>query len=464
MLAKITDEPDNETLVCIFLSFFDERKLPARYFSALLEKLVDHWKTWNQAKYRYGPGFKIHEDAEDDSSHSFLRGDIHCRLWNALSARFNRRRVPPNLPPVENVVIRCGPGSILTHAAVLFPTWPFFAAHVRELAESDPLRTEAVKFELVIPNFETEPLTPGALLPSLVGPLLQARYQSSVNQDITPCESLLFLLSLRMYDLAIYLPHCYARFTSNMDLEQMLDIILTATKLGAFEPGKLSVLAQSIFDLQGPTDASTAQVVYGIPPLSLPEEKCHMLVDRIADLTRILHTNLAQASGLDRWNELDTTVRRKIVASGYDSKDIARPDGDSVESKTASKPTSSDAGNQVSDDESGDDLFGDDLFGDDLFMKSSPRKSAPAVAAPPLPIGHYPIMVRTLTGKSIEISGSGHTSTTDVKKNLHDREGIPPCQQRLIHGGIQLEDGRTFADYSVSPCSTMHLVLRLRGG
>ncbi|KAG8916549.1 hypothetical protein FRC01_002996, partial [Tulasnella sp. 417] len=104
-------------------------------------------------------------------------------------------------------------------------------------------------------------------------------------------------------------------------------------------------------------------------------------------------------------------------------------------------------------------------------MRPVPFSAQPSTAGPSR-VPHLPrpggqeiwITARQLTGQDDYI---GDLYPSDdiyrLKMKVQEVSGLPIDDQRLIFAGLQLEEGRTLADYYITSGAIVHVVLRLRG-
>ena len=69
------------------------------------------------------------------------------------------------------------------------------------------------------------------------------------------------------------------------------------------------------------------------------------------------------------------------------------------------------------------------------------------------------IFIKNMAGdvKTYEVEDTD--TVAQLKQKIHDKDGVPPTQQRLVFNGKELDDDKSMADYQMEEHSTVHLVL-----
>ena len=136
-----------------------------------------------------------------------------------------------------------------------------------------------------------------------------------------------------------------------------------------------------------------------------------------------------------------------------------------------------------------DELFRDDMLVTDLFLsrkyyfirdppnlheissnhflKEDPYidtipSDAHRVIITPIDGSTYSVFVKVLTGKTMTIDAHLDGTVGYLKKQIEDREGIPPSQQWIAWSGKIIQSNMTLDEYDIHKESTLHLVSRLR--
>jgi ubiquitin len=74
------------------------------------------------------------------------------------------------------------------------------------------------------------------------------------------------------------------------------------------------------------------------------------------------------------------------------------------------------------------------------------------------------LFIKTLQGTTVTVDVEADEPIANIKKKIHEKQGVPVDQQRLIFSGKELQDDKTCSDYNIQKDATLHLVLRLKGG
>lgn len=78
--------------------------------------------------------------------------------------------------------------------------------------------------------------------------------------------------------------------------------------------------------------------------------------------------------------------------------------------------------------------------------------------------GKLRIFIRSLNGENHECNINPNDNVEIIKQKVYLITGYKPDEQRLIFAGKQMEEGCLCQNYNLQSDSTIHFVLRLRGG
>lgn len=81
----------------------------------------------------------------------------------------------------------------------------------------------------------------------------------------------------------------------------------------------------------------------------------------------------------------------------------------------------------------------------------------------PASYGRINVFLKVLTGDVIPIALSAEDTVEHFKCLVYERNGIPPCQQRLIYAGKEIEEKQLLSSYGIKEGSVIHLVVRQGG-
>ena len=88
-----------------------------------------------------------------------------------------------------------------------------------------------------------------------------------------------------------------------------------------------------------------------------------------------------------------------------------------------------------------------------------PARANVSEAPPPPPVS-VQVFAKLLTGKTVPLTVQLSHTVASVKDQVHDAEGIPSQQQRLIFGGVEMDDALTLMHYNVQKEGTIHVVIK----